>query len=593
MFRPLQALLLLAIFTLVGCSKGCSGRGGGGDAVLNSITIPLVSNLKGLDPVLSSDEYSNDVGGNIYEGLLQYNYLKRPLTPEPALADGMPTVSKDGLTHTFKIKKGVRFHDSEAFPEGKGREVVATDFIYSWKRLADTKTKSEGFWIFDGRIKGFNEWRDRLTKGEGKFDEAIEGLQAPDPHTLVITLNRPYYQLNYVLTMTYAGVHPREAVEKYGPEFLNHPVGTGPFRFVSWTRGNKVVLERNANWRGETYPTEGEAGDEEKGLLADAGKAIPFVDQLVFMEIVEDQPRWLNLMKGVLDIGAIPKDNFETVFDEQRNLKPDIVNKGMKLAVFSRSDVTYISFNMADPLFGKNRDLRIALSLAYDDRTAATKFYNNLVIPAFSPIAPDMDGWDPNYVNPNRLYNVEKAKEHLKKAGYPDGKGLPVLEYSTTGSTTARQMAEYLSQQFEQIGVKTKINMNSWPQFQERIRTRKAQMWGIAWSADYPDAENMFQLLYGKNVSPGPNAANFENKEFDSLYEQSQKLPPGPARTAIYLKMRDVFAREMPWITNNHRKGYTVYQGWLTNMKRNMTIKNYYKYLRVDEAKKKELKAKL
>lgn len=589
MFRHLRITLLAAMFCLVGCSKGCSG---GGSAVSNSITFPEISNLKGFDPVLCSDEVCGDIGPNIYESLLQYNYLKRPLTPEPLLAESMPTVSKDGLTVTIKIKKGVKFQDSEVFAGGKGREVTAKDFIYSWKRLADKSTKSEGFWLFDGRVKGLNEWRDALSEGKAKFDDEVAGLQAPDDHTLVIQLIKPYYQLNYALTMAFTAVHPREAVEKFGAEFINHAVGTGPFILDNWIRGNKIVLKRNPGWRGETYPSEGEAADEAAGLLADKGKAIPFIDELVFMEIIEDQPRWLNMMKGILDISAVPKDNHDTVFDEKKNLKPEIVEKGMKLAVFPRSDITYIAFNTEDPVL-KNVHLRTALARSYSEAISIDRFYNGLAIPAHSPISPDMDGWDPNYKNPNREPNIEAAKAELKKAGYPDGKGLPVLEFSTTSSTTARQMAEYAVQQFDQIGVKVNIVSHSWPQFQDRIRTKKSQMWGIAWNADYPDPENMFQLLYSKNVSPGPNGANYVNKEFDKLYEESQKLPPGPARTAIYIKMRDIFAKEQPWITNTHRLGYVIHQGWVMNLKRNRTIKNFFKYLRVDEAKKKELKAKM
>jgi ABC-type transport system substrate-binding protein len=154
-------------------------------------------------------------------------------------------------------------------------------------------------------------------------------------------------------------------------------------------------------------------------------------------------------------------------------------------------------------------------------------------------------------------------------------------------------MGEYLEQQFAAIGVKLNIVSNSWPQFTDRLRNKKSQLFGIAWVADYPDAENMFQLLYGKNVSPGPNNSNFNNKEFNALYEQALKMPPGPKRTEVYKKMRDVFVRELPWIPTVHRIGVTVKHGWVKNLKRNETINGYYKYLRVDQAKKAELKAKL
>ena len=295
MFR--QTIVILSVFmSALGCTKSSS-------VPENSIQYSLNINLKSLDPGQSADEVTNEVIPNIYESLLEYNYLKRPLQLEPSLAAEMPQVSKDGLTHTIKIKPGVHFQDSEVFPEGKGRELTAQDFVYSWKRLADPKTQSDGFWIFDGKIKGLNEWRDKLVKGEANYDTPIEGLETPDAHTLVIKLTRPYFQLHYVLTMTYSAAVPREAVTKYGAEFMNHPVGTGPFAFESWIRGNKVVLKKNPTWSGQAYPNEGEAGDQEKGLLADAGKPMPFVDKLVFFELPEDQPRWLNMMMLQVTVG--------------------------------------------------------------------------------------------------------------------------------------------------------------------------------------------------------------------------------------------------------------------------------------------------
>ncbi len=559
----------------------------------NSIQFPMKMNLSSLDPAQASNEATNEVGPNINETLLQYNYLKRPLTVEPLLAATMPTVSKDGLVHTFKIKPGVRFHDDAAFKDGKGRELVAADFIYAWKRLADPKSKSEGWWIFDGKIKGFNEWRDKLTKGEATYETAIEGLQTPDDHTIVITLSKPYYQLYYVLTMIYSSPVPKEAVDKYGAEFLNHPVGTGPFVFVNWIRGNKVVLKRNPTYHGSLYPSAGEPGDQEAGLLADAGKPLPFVDELIFHEVPEDQPRWLNMMRGNFDISEIPKDSFDGAVGPDKELKADMKAKGFELKKYKVQEVVYMGINMDDPVLGKNRNLRTALCYAYDQKTPIERFYNGRAIVAHSMIGPDMDGYDESFKLPCKEYSLEKAKEYLKKAGFPDGKGLEPIEYSFPTSATGRQFGEYVQEQFGKIGVKTVLTGNSWPQFQDRLRNKKAQMFGIAWGADYPDAENMMQLLYGPNVSPGPNSANFKNKEFDKLYEEASKMPPGEARTVAYKKMRDIFAAELPWIPTVHRLGFQLSHGWVENLKPNKTLPNPFKYMKVNLEKKKALKAKL
>ncbi len=581
---------IMISFAVLLVSFGCTKKS---DLPENSLQYAIRGNVSGMDPQFRGDEFINEVITNIFDTLYQYHWLKRPLTLDPLLAEGMPQVSKDGLTHTIKIKKGVKFHDDAAFKDGKGRELVAQDFIYSWRRLADPKVKSEGWWVFDGKIVGFNEWREKLIKGEADYDTPIEGLQTPDNHTLVIKLTKPYYQLHYVLTMQFSAPVAREVVEKYGPEFLNHPVGTGPYVLESWTRGNKAVLKRNPNWHGGTYPSEGMPGDKEAGLLADAGKPLPFIDVLVFHEMPEDQPRWLNFMKGNFDYSGIPKDNFDGAMASKTEMKPELAAKGMRAIVYPYPDIVYIGFNMEDPVLGKNKNLREALCYAFDEKGLIKKCDNDRAIPAHSPIPPEFDGYDPNWQLPCKTFDLAKAKELLKKAGYPDGKGLPPLEYSFSQSTTGRQMAEYTQQQFAQIGVQLTLAGHSWPQFQDRLHHKKAQMFGAAWGADYPDSENMLQLLYGPNEAPGSNTTNFKNKEFDAEYVAANKLPPGEARTKLYKQMRDVFAKELPMLPNAHRLGYYVTHAWVENFKPHKMISGHQKYMKVNLEKKKEWKGKL
>ena len=242
-----------------GCTNSCSQKVSDTDSTMNVV---LSANVKGLDPIYANDVYSNSIVNNISETLMEYHYLKRPLELKPLLAEGMPEVSADGLTHTFKIKKGVKFHNNEAFENGIGRELKASDFEYSWKRLADPRLQADGFWIFDGKIAGLNEWRDKVSAGEADYDTPVEGITATDDHTLVVKLSKPYFQLHYVLTMSYTSPVAKEVVEKYGKEYLNHPVGTGPYKFSNWVRNNKIELVKNENWHGQTYPTEGAPGDE-------------------------------------------------------------------------------------------------------------------------------------------------------------------------------------------------------------------------------------------------------------------------------------------------------------------------------------------
>lgn len=572
-----KGLLLASVFTVL-LAVGCTKKQDSSDT---SLYVSLTANVKGMDPVQADDRYSNIVINQIYEGLLGYHYLKRPLELVPVLAEAMPEVSKDGLTHTFKIRKGVKFQDDESFTGGQGREVTAEDFIYSWKRLADPANRSTGFWVFDGKIVGLNEWADAKEKGEADYTTPVAGLSAPDSHTLVIQLKEPYYQLHYVLAMGFTTVVPKEAVEFYGEEFLNHPVGTGPYKLEKWIRNSSITLVKNPTYRDVTYPAEGEAGDEEAGLLADAGKKLPLNDKVVLTEVLEDQPRWLNFQRGNLDFLGIPKDNFDSAV-QQNQLTEEMKSKGIDLVITKEQDVTYTAFNMNDPVLGKNKKLRQAMSMAYDTDTVITQFYNGRAIVAHSPIPPDIDGYEESFKNPYKTFDVEKARALLKEAGFENGEGLPTFDFDTLSTTTSRQMAESFQQQMSQLGIKLNIRTNTWPQFQERIKKGQVQIYGIAWGADYPDAQNFLQLFYGKNLSPGPNGSNYQNPAFDKIYETSLKTPPGAARTKLYHQMRDMVVEDTPWIFATHRLGYYLHHGWLKNYKPQSIIGDQFKYLRVD-----------
>lgn len=545
--------------------------------------------IKGLDPAFADDEYSGSEVMRVYEGLLQYHYLKRPYELIPAISESLPTISADGKEFTFKLKKGVLFQDDPAFKStnGKGREVVAEDFVYSFKRLADPKLNSSMWWIFDGKVEGLNEWREVAQKsGKADYAALVSGLKAIDPYTLQIKLKQRSYQFLFTLAMPAAAVVAHEAVEFYGPEFLNHPVGTGAFK-VSEYNTSRIIYVRNPNFRKEVYPSDGAPGDQEKGLLADAGKPLPLVDKIVMTIFTEDQPQWLNFMQGNLDFTSIPKDNFNQAVTGTGDLTPELKAKGILLEKSPSLDITHTTFNMSDPLLGKNKYLRQAMSTSFNMEEEIKLFYNGRAISAQGPIPPGLAGYDPDFKNPYKTHDILKAKELLKKAGYPDGKGLPELEYLTISSSTSRQMTDYLQKELAEIGIKLKIESYSWPEFQQSLKNKKGQMWSYAWSADYPDAENFLQLFYSKNGSPGPNDSNYSNPEFDRLYEKALTLPDGSERTDLYKKMAQIVTEDTPWAFEAHRLAYGLAQPWLKNYKFHEFRHGMSKYYRVDPSLKK------
>ncbi len=553
----------------------------------NVIRFPLPTEIKGFDPAYAEDLYSHTLMAQIYETLMQYSYLERPYKVEPLLAEKMPDVSSDGLTYTFKIKKGVYFQTDVCFKEK--RELTAHDFVYSFKRIADIKTRSTGWWIFDKRIVGLNEFREK-TKKEQKIDYDkvdVPGLKALDKYTLQIKLTQPYPQFLYILTMMYTAAVPKEAIKFYGDEFLNHPVGTGPYKLKKWIRNSIIVLERNPEFRDEYYPTKGQPDDKKLGLLNDAGKKIPFIDKVEFQVFLEDQPMWLNFLKGNIDRSGIPKDNYSSAITPTKELVPELKQKGIVLWKIPMLDVTYIGFNMEDPILGKNKKLRQAMSLAHNVDRVIELFYNGRAIPAHTPIPPGLDGYDPEYKNPYQRYDISEAKKLLIEAGYPEGKGLPEFTYEASGTgTTERQMAELFKREMEEIGIKIKINYNTWPEFLGKLNTKRAQIFGLAWAADYPDAENFLQLFYGPNSAPGPNNTNFNNHEFNKLYEKIRTMNPSPERTKLYKKMARIVAEECPWIMGTHRLSFGLTHKWLKNYKPNDVAANTIKYYKIDTKEK-------
>ena len=578
--RNILLVMTMVITTLL---TGCAKKQDASERVLNIVS---PAEIKGFDPIMADDLYSGREIGKIYEGLLAYHWLKVPYELVPNLAEAMPEVSKDGITYTFKLRKGVVFQDDAAFPNGKGREVEASDFVYSIKRLADSKSQANGWWILDGKLKGLNEWRDKNEKlPVTNYAEEVEGLRAIDKYTLEFKLAKPFPQFLYALAMGFTSVVSKEVVEKYGKEFINHPVGTGPYILPKFDQGKRITYTKNPTFREKFYPSD--ASPELKGLLGDAGKRLPLVDKIVVHVMVESQPAWLKFNKGELDYYSIPKDNFASAI-KNNTLAPDLSAKGINLIIAPQLDLTYTGFNFDNKLF-HNVKLRRAMALAFDEVKSNELFYNNTSFSAQGPVPPGIAGNIKDYKNPYKGPNLEAAKKMLAEAGYPDGKGLPEILYDIPDSTTSRQSGEFFQKQMEQIGIKIKISASPWPEFQAKLKKRGGQMFGLAWGADYPDAENFLQLFYGPNSSPGSNSTNYNNPEFNKQFEAAVMMQDSPARTAAYEKLNKFLAEEVVVIFNMHRQAYTLQQGWLKNYHNSDLSHDSYQYLDLDTAKKEEM----
>jgi len=557
-------------------------------------TLVTVCNAKidSLDPVQISGVCANREASKIYEGLLEYHYLKRPCELIPNLAEAMPTVSADGLTYTFKIKEGVSFHDNACFPAGQGRALVAEDFVYSIKRVADPMNRSPWFSLLAGKIKGLDAWREQCLKStQADYTAPIEGLQALGPYTLQFTLNQPWPQFLDVLAMQFTYAVPQEAVQHYGKEFINHPVGTGPFTTEAFNpQSNKVVYRKNPAFRDKFYPTE--AAPAYQHMLADAGKKLPLVDEVVMHIIPEEQPRWLKFKKGQLDIIDIARDNIASEVVRDQALLPELQQKGFQLFCEPEVGTGFVVINNGNPLFKKNLKLRQALSIAFDRQRYNELFYNRTAVLAQSIVPPGLVGYRADYASPNAVYNPEKAKQLLAEAGYPEGKGLPVITLDVGAQTTSKQKGEFFQKCMEAIGVPIQVVPNLFPELQKKMHQKETMMHTISWSADYPDAESFFQLLYKSDQSMGIGV-NFGDPAFNVLYEQATVMPPSDEKTKLYEQLNQLAAASVPAIYTIHSMRPVLYQGWV----KNYLISDFHygsaQYINIDLEQKRALSPKL
>ena len=570
----MKELLFLGLVILISCTKEKQNQH-------KEINLLSPAKISSLDPIHGADLYISMEVGKVYEGLYEFHPFKSPYELMPNLASSLPDVSPDGLTYTFKIRKGVLFHDDVSFPNRKGRELKASDFVYSFKRVADPKLMSKGWWIFDGKIVGLNEWREKYSKlGSTDYNENVQGLLALDDYTLQVKLINPYPQFLYSLTMPYTAVVPKEAVEYYGSEFLNHPVGTGPFILPKFDQSNKIVYHRNPNYREKFIPS----SDSDLSKLK-----VPLVDKVTVHVIVESQPKWLHFNKGKLDLMGIPKDFYDLAVTKDQKISEELSKKGVKLHIKPRLDVSFYAFNHNDPLFKNNIKLRQAMSLAYNREESNKLFFNNSSQIAHGVIPPGLAGYDENFKNPYVEFNLEKAKQLLKEAGYPGGKGLPEIKLESEGDTNNRQISEYFALSMKKIGINVKIGSNTWPELVKKVNTGQYHLYFMGWYADYPDAENFFSILYCPNKAPGSNGSNYCNSKFDEQYKKISTMQNSPERTKLYKEMNEMVSLDVPWIILFNKAGRHLEQGWIKNFVVTEFPQTLIQYLDVDVKMKEEL----
>lgn len=557
--------------------------------------------------------------------------LKRGIYYQPH-----PAFARDDLDaflyHNLTQKELQDIFKLADFSEQGTRELLAEDYIYQIKRLAHPRLHSPIFGLMAEYIIGLKEYAEVLRKEtaalsrEGYLDLRkfpLEGVEVVDTHTYRIKIKGKYPQFIYWLAMPFFAPIPWEADRFYSQAGMAeknitldwYPVGTGPYMLTENDPNRVMILERNPHFAGEYYPTEGMPDDVESGLLKDAGKPIPFIDKVVFSRERESIPRWNKFLQGYYDASGISSDSFDQAVQltgqGEATVTEAMKAQGIRLETAVAPSTYYMGFNMLDPVVGGRteqekasaRKLRQAISIAVDYEEYVSIFANGRGIPAQGPIPPGITGYREGKEGINPLVYrwqdgnvqrrpIEEAKALLAEAGYPNGidrkTGTPLVLYFdvTARSVDDKSMLDWMRKQFRKIDIQLVVRSTDYNRFQDKIRKGNAQIFEWGWNADYPDPENFLFLLYGPQRKmgnhSGNNAANYDNPEYNRLFEQMEKMEDSQEREQIIDRMVAILREDAPWLWGFHPMDYALYHAWFQNVKPNKQSYNNMKYLRID-----------
>jgi ABC-type transport system substrate-binding protein len=362
------------------------------------------------------------------------------------------------------------------------------------------------------------------------------------------------------------------------------------------------VLVRNDDFRELFYEAEPPADDPiSQQLYAEMkGKRIPQIDRVEVSIIEEAQPRWLAFLNRETDLINVPLE-FLNMAVPGGKMAPWLEKRGVRYIPDIDPDITYLYWNMRDPVFGgytpEKIALRRAVGLAYDNSTEIRLLRNGMALEAQSPLPPGVQGYDPKF-QLGKTHDPAKAKALLDMFGFvdkdgdgwreqPDGSPLTFV-YATGPSQSERLFLELWKKNMDEIGVRMEVEVAKWPDLRKKSKLGKLQNWHLAWSADYPDGENFYQLFYGPNCGAS-NDGCFQLKEFDELYDKLSTTRPGPERVEIFNRMARIVAVYAPWKLFSHRKRNQLLQPWVLGWRKHPFLHDCYKCADIDMGRRAQL----
>jgi ABC-type transport system substrate-binding protein len=523
------------------------------------------------DPAQISDTYSRTVTAHIFEALYGYDHLARPARIVPLTAEALPEVSADFRTWTIRLQRGIYFADDLAF-KGQPRELVAQDYVFSFKRFADPAVKSAMWASVDSwKVLGLAALRQESLDQKKPFDydKPIEGLRALDRYTLQIRIAepRPRYLEDLAVSDLFGAV-AREVAQAYGDKITENPVGTGPFRLTQWRRSSLIVLERNPTYRERRWHSEPAADDVQAQAIVKRlqGKRLPLLDRVEISIIEEVQPRWLSFLNGQANFLERVPAEFINLAMPGGKVAPNLAKQGVRGERVLVADAAMTYYNMEHPVVGglqpERVALRRALNLAVDVDREIRLVRRGMAIPAQGPVLPHLSGYDPAYKSEMSEYNPARAKALLDLYGYvdrngdgwreqPNGEPL-LLEYATQPDQQSRQLNELWQKNMNAIGVRIEFKPAKWPENLKAGRAGKLMMWGVATLASGADGQGNLARYYGPQAGL-QNIARFKLPAFDAIYDRLTVMPDGPERLALLREAQRLAVAYAPYKLHVHR----------------------------------------
>ncbi len=484
------------------------------------------SALTSLDPAFAGIQANTFAVSQVFNGLVDFD---KGLHIVPSVAKSWD-ISEDGKTYTFHLRRGVYFHDHKLFKDGLGREVLASDFEYSFKRICDTtKGFNQGMWIFNDKV--LKTWKNEISD---------TCFQAIDDYTFKIHLQGATPHFLGILAMNYASVVPKEITEHYGKEFRRNPIGTGPFKFVRWDEGEGLVFHKNENyWKKDNQ-----------------GKSLPYIDAIEVHFLPDKKQAYRAFLMGKLDyITGIEPNSVDEIFNVDGTISKDF-QKRYDVEKVPYLNTEYLGFQL-DPTAsfykGKenhpylNKKFRQALNHAIDREKLIKYLRNNVGISANHGMVPPPV---PNYKSVDvkgYSFDPDKALRLFKQANI-DASQLKNLSVSCTEEY--KDLIEFITKQWEDVlGVSVHVDITGASVYYSLIKSGETGFFRASWLGDYPDAENYLTLFYSKNFAPnGPNKTHYSNYAFDKLYRKGVNEPNVKLRNFAYQEADELMMKDSPVI---------------------------------------------